>query len=433
MIGSRASDEFDPRDPDRRGERSVVAIFAVCLMLFVDMPLPVIGGSNRLVAVLIFALLVFGRSSISISTPFCAAMAFLVPVYYLVPPLVHPDVDAHDFVTVFAFQMASVGAMLLLARALSTEDQRRQLIDMLIVFALVSATVAVLQRYGDLGPLGRDRWGYSTTASDDLRGAGFMADPNFLAVLLASVVPLAANWRFTQLRWPAIVILALGVYATDSRAGFLLGVLALALSMAGRLSSRRAAMSAKGKKSVAVVAVCLIALFAFNVGGQRDRVVEAVLIGVGVHDVVGGSPDQAAASALDRRELLWSWVDVGIDRLPFGAGIGARDEVVTNAKVARGAHNTFVHALGQGGVAGLLMGLTILLCLACFIRRRSDPFAIMGIVVVAGGLSLSYPGTVFLILPMGLADGIRAARLGSTARRGAPSPASQDRTDVQAT
>jgi hypothetical protein len=82
-------------------------------------------------------------------------------------------VDAYGFVTVFVLQMACLGAMLLLARALSTEDQRRQLTDMLIFFALVAATVALLQRYGHLGPLGRDRWGHSITASDDLRPRTF--------------------------------------------------------------------------------------------------------------------------------------------------------------------------------------------------------------------------------------------------------------------
>ena len=229
------------------------------MLLFVDVQLPVIGSSNRLVAVLVIPLLLFGRKRIS--TPFCATAAFLLPVYYLIPPPVHPDVNAHNFETVFVFEMAALGAMVVLARALSTEDQRRQLADMLICFALVSAIVAILQRYGALELLGRERWAHAFTASHDLRGAGFLADPNILATLLASVVPLAANWRFTRLRWPAVTILVLGMNATNSRAGILLAVLALALSMVGRLSSRRPATSAKGRKSFAVVAVCLILCF----------------------------------------------------------------------------------------------------------------------------------------------------------------------------
>jgi hypothetical protein len=400
------------------------------MLLFVDVQLPLIGSTNRLVALLILPLLLFGRRQISV--PFCATAAFLLPVYYLVPPLVHPAVDAHNFETVFVSEMAALGAMVVLARMLSTEDQRRQLADMLICFALVSAAVAILQRYGGLEALGRDRWGHAVTASHDLRGAGFLADPNFLATLLAGVVPLAANWRFAWLRWPAIAILALGVNATDSRGGILLTVLALALLIVGRLSSRSAATTTKGLKFVVVVAVCLFALFASNVGGQRDRVVEGVLIGVGVQDVKGGSADPSAElSALSRRDALRSWVDLGFNGLPFGYGLGALDEVVTPLEDRQvGAHNAFVHAFGEGGVAGLLIDLTILLSLACLVRRRSDPFALMGVIVVAGGLFLNYPGSVFMVLPMGLADGVRAARLGSTPREDVRSPASHTRTGL---
>jgi hypothetical protein len=256
-----------------------------------------------------------------------------------------------------------------------------------------------------------------------------MADPNFLAVVLACVLPLVVNWRFRKLRWPATVIIGAGVYATDSRSGLLLAVVALALSMVNRPGGR--AMRAKGYAAMAAFMVCVVALFALDVGGQRDRVVEGVLIGLGIQ----ASEDRAhqdIASVLDRRELLLAWVDVGMDSLPFGSGIAAQDKAVTHAKYATGAHNTFVHALGQGGVSGLLIDLVILLCLACFIRRRTEPFAIMGIVIIAGGLVLSYPGLVFVVLPMGLADGIRAAGLGSMAGRGVWSPAAHVGTDVQA-
>jgi hypothetical protein len=206
----------------------------------------------------------------------------------------------------------------------------------------------------------------------------------------------------------------------------------LALSIAGRLSSRHSGTSAKGQKSAAVVAVCLIALFAFNVGGQRDRAVEGVMIGVGAEEVIQGTSGQAELSARDRRELLMSWINVGQDSLPFGDGIGAAEKVVSRSQVTTAAHNTFATTFGQGGVAGLLISLTTLLCLGSFIRRRSDPFAIMGIVVVAGGLVLSYPGTALLVLPMGLADGLRAAQHRRTLCPAEPSLASDAQTDAQA-
>ena len=136
-------------------------------------------------------------------------------------------------------------------------------------------------------------------------------------------------------------------------------------------------------------------------------------------------------SAVNRREALGQWVDLGFDSLPFGAGIGVADTVETTWKSGIVAHNAFVSAFGEGGVAGLLIDVMTLLAFACFISRRSEPFAMMGIVVVTGGLFLSYPGNVLMVLPLGLADGIRAAQLGIAARRGAASPASHSRSDLQ--
>lgn len=410
MSHSRGVDEFEPRGGDEpRDEPSVIALFAILALLFVDVSLPVIGSSNRMLAVVVFALLFFGRSRIS--TPFCATVAFLLPMYYLVPPLLHPEVDSHDFGTVLLFQLTAVGAMVLLARAMAIDDQRRQLADMLIVFAIASAIIAVLQRYGALDALGRNRWGHALTASQSLRGAGLMSDPNFLAILLASVIPLAVNWRLTRFRWLAVVILGAGVYATDSRSGLLLAALALILSITVGTAARGTAPRSSRQIAVAVIATGLVILFALNIGGQRDRVVEGVLIGIGVNEVSTASADLAAAqSAHTRREALREWVNVGLDGLPFGVGIGPDDGFVTRSSQGIVAHNSFVSAFAEGGVAGLLFGLTSLMCLACFIRRRTDPFAIVGMIAIAGGLFVTYAWC--LILPLGLADGIRAARLG---------------------
>ena len=130
--------------------------------------------------------------------------------------------------------------------------------------------------------VGRDRWGYSTTASGDLRGAAFLAHPNFLAILLASVVPLIVSWRFRGLRAPALVVLGLGLYSTNSRTGIILAVVALLVSIAFSASNTNAASAGKRLKSVILVAFCLVTLFGLNVGGQRDRVFQAILIELGI-------------------------------------------------------------------------------------------------------------------------------------------------------
>jgi hypothetical protein len=398
----------DQRVADLRAQQPVVAIFLVCSLLFVDVSLPLIGNSTRLLAVLIFPLLLFGGGGVR--TPFCATMYVLLPVYILVPILLHDEVGTFAAGAVLILELLSLAGMVLLARALANDIQRRKLTDMLVIFAVISAGVATLQRLGVLGPMARDRWGFSTTASGELRGAGFLADPNFSAILLASVVPLIVSWRFTHLRAPALVVLAAGLYSTNSRAGILLAVAALAFSLLTRTSTTKTALMAKGRKPIVLLAICLIALFAFNVGGQRDRVVQAVLIEAGIQNSVRTEHAVDAFVAQERRQLLDSWIDLSIENLPFGVGIG------TKTDVADAAHNTFVTLFGQGGFIGLAIGVVILACFVCFVRRRSEPFAVMGAVIVLGGLTLSYPGMVFLVLPMGLADGILAARLGARPR-----------------
>lgn len=326
-------------------------------------------------------------------------------MYVIVPMIFHHDVGLVEVGKILILDyFLFLAAMVLLARAIASEQQRRKLTDMLALFALASAAVACLQRFGILGPLGRDRWGYSTTASGHLRGAAFLSDPNFLGILLASVVPLIVSWRFTRLRAPALAVLGLGLYSTNSRTGIILAVAALLVSIATRASTSNVALVGKRPKSVILVAICLVTLFAVNIGGQRDRIIQAILIEAGIESNVSTGHAVDAIVAHERRQLLESWIDLSMNNLPFGAGIGP------TTQVANAAHNTFVTLFGQGGIVGLAICFVILSCLVYFVRRRSEPFAIMGAVIILGGITASYPGMAFLVLPVGLADGILAAR-----------------------
>jgi hypothetical protein len=385
---------------------SSAATFVVCLLIFVDVPLPLFEGSNRLLGIVIVILLLF--EGIGVRTRFCGTMFTLLPMYFLVPLLVYYEVKADNSIRVLIFELVSLGGMVLLARALADDGQRLKLTDMLVLFAVANATIAFLQRLGVLGPLGRDRWGYTFDAAGDLRGAGLLADPNFLAISLASVVPLIVSWRFAWLRAPALVILALGLYSTNSRAGIFLAALALLFSIVKR-PPNSGGDAAKGRMSVVLVAICVLGLFVFNVGAQRDRVVEALLVEAGMENSVltGDATDTFVAH--ERRQLLESWVNVGMDHFPFGAGSGER------AELSKAAHNTFATLFGEGGIIGLAIAMTLLVCFIVFARRLSDPFAMMGAVIIIGSLFLSYLGSVLLVLPIGLADGILAAGLGMRA------------------
>jgi hypothetical protein len=161
---------------------------------------------------------------------------------------------------------------------------------------------------------------------------------------------------------------------------------------------------------VVFAAIILMALFALNVGGQRDRALQAILIELGIDSDLRTEHAVDAFVARERRHLLDSWLDLAVDRFPGGIGMFDQTEI------AKAAHNTYVTLFGQGGLIGLAIAATLLACLVVFILRRSDPYSVMGAVIILGGITLSYPGMVFLVLPMGLADGVLAGRTGAGPR-----------------
>ncbi len=410
MVRSEPAAAVSRRPHGLRIERSDLAVLAVCLLLFVDVSLPIFGNSARLLALLIIPLFLLGRSGVS--TPFCAVMFVLTPMYILVPIVLSADINTSDVAKLLILQFVSVAGMVLMARALANGPQRQKLTDSLILFAVTSAAIAILQRMDIVGPIGRDRWGFSTTAAGELRGSGFLSDPNFFAILLASTVPLLVNWRFVRLRVPALAVLAVGLYATNSRAGIFLATAALAVSLLTRPSTQTDGEATRGRKSVVFAAIVLMALFALNVGGQRDRALQAILIELGIDSDLRTENAVDAFVARERRQLLDSWLDLAVDRFPGGIGMFDQTEI------AKAAHNTYVTLFGQGGLIGLAIAGTMLACLVVFILRRSDPYSVMGAVIILGGITLSYPGMVFLVLPMGLADGILAGGLGARPRAG---------------
>ncbi|WP_141564480.1 hypothetical protein [Mycolicibacterium palauense] len=333
------------------------------------------------------------------------------------PLLFRHDLEVSHISNLLVLELILLGGMVLLARAISDGPVRARLIDVLIFFALASAAIAFLQRFGVLGPLGRNLWGHAGLPSGQLRGAGFLPDPNFLAVLLAGVIPLIASWRLSHLRLISLVVVAMGLYSTNSRAGIFLAVLALLLTVVVKRAPTRMQSKSRRNRSVAIAAAVLIGLFVLNVGGQRDRVLEAMFVEAGISQSFAGVTPTDTFVAHERRRLLVSWLDLSVSNLPIGAGSVPRNDQL------KAAHNTFVTLVAEGGIVGILVVLTTLACVVVFVRRLAEPFAILGIVVVLGGMFLSYPGgSVLLVLPMGLADGILAAGLGRRNGAGTASP-----------
>ncbi|NRQ49128.1 O-antigen ligase family protein [Aeromicrobium stalagmiti] len=283
---------------------------------------------------------------------------------------------------------------------------------MYIFFSVVSGAVAFLQQQGLVGALGRDLWGRATAADGSLRGSGLLGDPNFLAVLLASSIPLIMQWHRLKARLPALAIVTAGLLSTNSRAGFILALVSVVILFFNR--QRRGSgqqPNSRGRGLVVTACIVLMIGFAANVGGQRDRVLDGLQVAISGSAAISYQSDAAAeVSASDRREYAEAWMRLGVKSLPFGAGSNAQDFIETESGRQNAAHNNFIQLFGQGGIAGLLIGSLTLAAAVALFRHRNTNFALTGLTIVLGGLFLSYPGTALLAFPIGVADALAKRR-----------------------
>lgn len=390
----------------RRFRRSAIIVAAVvCTVAFVDVPVPFFGSVVRLFALPVLALLVTSRSHFVPAG--LGTVALLLPAYFLLPVIVNGSTNASDAVAGLVDQFIFIGVALLLARQLGDPERRLITTRTFVLFASVSGAVAMAQSAGLLPPLGRDLWGRAVSAAGSFRGAAFLADPNFLAVLLAATVPLGLSLRFVATRVISLVAIFGGIYATNSRAGMILGLLAVILVLVVRARRDSAGASAR---TTALWLVALLALaLILNIGEQRDRIVDGLQIGLLNAQGTNASADPGAdLSAADRRAFADAWLQLGIERFPFGAGVNAQDYIVVSTGLHNAAHNNFLQLLGQGGFSGLVIGAVTLISAVTLFRSRRSAFALSGLIVICGGFFLSYPGTLFLVLPVALADSQRA-------------------------
>ncbi|MBD8608524.1 O-antigen ligase family protein [Aeromicrobium sp. CFBP 8757] len=383
----------------------------ICAVLFVDVPVPLFGSVIRLAAIPTLLLIAFQRNRVSV--PRCSSLALLFPLYFALPWLFNGRGDVTQVTFDVTAHLVVVGVAVLAAREITRSESRQQLADYYVAFAAVSAVLAWCQRQSLLGPLGRDLWGRAQTSTGDLRGAAMLSDPNFLAVLLASSVPLIFQWHRSRLRLMALGVVAIGLFSTDSRAGILLALISVAVLLARKApeGQRRSSKREGGRKLVVTASLMLVILFVMNVGGQRDRVFDGIQVAFS-GSIAGSSQTDAAAdvSASDRREYATAWFRLGIDSLPWGAGVNAEDFIVTESGRRNAAHNNFIQLLGQGGIAGALIALVTAAAGVVLFRRRSDEFAVSGLMIVLGGLFLSFPGTALVAFPLGVADALARRR-----------------------
>ena len=260
--------------------------------------------------------------------------------------------------------------------SLRKQAEFRWLLLLIFAVAVVGAGLELLQLAGGVhSPL---RFYEITNVH---RGVGFFANSNHQAAFLYSTIGYAAIWASLarrdrsakvafRLTVAAVLVVAIviGLVATQSRFGVLLGLAAgfCSIPLAAGLASE-ANRGRIVKLAMAVNGLALLLAFLFGFAGFADRISE------------GLSSDVRWPAA----RITWK---AAVDHLPFGSGIGTfapifqRYEPVNllaETYVNR-AHNDWLEAWLEGGVASAAVICALLSCfvfLAYRSWRPADPNA----------------------------------------------------------
>lgn len=308
-----------------------------------------------------------------------------------------------------AFSLLIPFAVMILVLALPRADQER-LPALLLTLIVIAMLVGVLQFSGTRfdNPLVNDTVGsVSGTFANRNHFALFMA----LGCVIAPVWPFfrarQANWRGLT-AFSLTVLFLLIILATGSRAGILLGGMAMVIGVAlAHKGIRRALRHAPRWAFPALVFAMLatVAIFvAISISADRAASITRVTT------LEAGADIRALALPTTR--------DITLDYLPFGAGFGSFDPVfrlhepfdLLKPTYFNHAHNDFLEIVLDGGLPALLLLLVALAwwgwATVVSWRAAAEPAVILGrlgsaiLLLVFVASIVDYPARTPMIMTM---------------------------------
>jgi O-antigen ligase len=251
-------------------------------------------------------------------------------------------------------------AILVFATGLS-ERERTWLPSLVLAFIVAAMFLGLLQLSGAV---------FDNPFVDDIPGqvSGVFANRNHFTLLLAFGILLVPAWAFSDAhvagwRWPAalalVLLFFLAILATGSRAGMLVGVLALVIALV--LAKRPVQHMLRRYPrwvfpALLAVIIGLIALFvAISISTERAESVHRLFT-------------LSAEEDLRRKALPTVWAMIRL-YFPFGSGLGDFATVFQiyepfdflNMTYFNRAHNDFLEIVLNAGLPGLLLLLTALI------------------------------------------------------------------------
>lgn len=253
-----------------------------------------------------------------------------------------------------AYSLVVPFAILLIVSGLS-EAERRWLPGVVLILVVLSSLIALVQFAGVTinNPLVNDSVG---------KVSGTFANRNHFAVLIAFGCVIAPAWAFSANRaagWRApvsiglILLFALTILASGSRAGILVGFLAIVLGlMSARSGIRRTLGRYPRWVSLALVAGILVATIStvlLSVVAGRAISIDRVLV-------------DEAGQDMRIRGLPVIWTMIG-SYFPWGSGLGAFEPVfrmnepfqLLKPTYFNHAHNDWLEIITDAGLPGLVL------------------------------------------------------------------------------
>lgn len=272
-----------------------------------------------------------------------------------------------------------------LSYAVSDKDDKRVL-SYYLLFSLIAVALGFVQLYflPDLGILADQGWDPHIG-----RLVSSFLDPNFFAVyiviLMVFLLGKTMEVRQRSLLWLFFIISWLALYLTYSRSGWLIGFLALPLTI----------WTKSRKLAVVIALIFIVVVFLPGRLGERIRQADS-FVNTSAVQTAGGDAS-AAARAISSKKALelvqGNWI-VGVGYNGFGfamveEGLLPADQL--NVRSAMGTDNSFLFVLATTGVIGLGLFLWFYISLLVHLwhnRTRSEAWQLfcLGVAIAIGSI-----------------------------------------------
>lgn len=281
---------------------------------------------------------------------------------------------AHAITTNALYAFSIPLTVLLLVIQLNREE-RQMILPFVLGLGLFSGFLGLLQAVGNAdGPL------YLYRITNNGSSVGLFANRNHQAVMLSCLFPMLAVFASTKLntavqaKYKAIIAISAGVVlvplllVTGSRAGFLLGILGLALAFLLYKDPLAIAASNRKASSPKIYYVfCTVAVFALGamtVIFSRGKALERLV----------SQEDDGSRWEVWRHTAAFAF-----DYFPFGTGTGTfsliyqihePDDMLRSVFINQ-AHNDFLDLYLTSGISGLVL---IVVCIIGFVSDAQNQF-----------------------------------------------------------